>query len=161
MKRKPLTVLTALSLFFFDFGICMLMPPSFSGDWKINVDQSENAQAAPKEVKINLSKDSIFIERVTSDDQSFLEKLSFDGKLNTCTTTSGRKKSGSAKWDEEGKSFTENATLSEINDQGKTVFNVVEHWELSGDQKQLTITTTLSNASGASAQRQDVYDRQD
>ena len=157
MKIFSLTGCVILFLVVFGFKNHLEIQ-SFAGDWKINM-QNEGYQSAPKELKIQLTGDSIFIERVTTDDQTFVEKMSFDGKPNTCTTTSGRKKTGTAKWDEEGKSFTENATLGDTGNPAAVAFTVTEHWQLSEDQTQLTIVTMLSNASGGSGERTDVYDR--
>jgi hypothetical protein len=160
MKNARLAGLMAIGVLIFGFRNYVTVGGSFSGNWKINLERSEGGKSAPKAMKMKLTKDSIFIERITSDDQTFVEKMSFDGKVNICTTTSGRRKSGSAKWDEEGKAFTENATLGEPDDPDQVAFTVVEHWQLSEDQNQVTVFTKLTNASGASGQRRDVYDRQ-
>jgi hypothetical protein len=160
MKNARLSGLLVIGLLIFGFRNHVTVDGSFSGNWKINLQKSEGGQSAPKAMKIKLTKDSIFIERITGDDQTFVEKMSFDGKVNICTTTSGRRKSGSAKWDEEGKAFTENATLGQPDDPEKVAFTVVEHWQLSEDQNQVTVFTKITNTSGANAQRKDVYDRQ-
>ena len=133
--------------------------PDFSGNWTVNLEKSEHGDSSPKTLRLTQTKDSLFVERTTANDLSFVEKISFDGKTFTSTTTSKRRKSGSAHWDADSASFTENAVLGDVNDQDKTAFTVLEHWQLSGDGKQLTVETTLSNPAGQSVTSKAVYDK--
>jgi hypothetical protein len=43
--------------------------------WKINLDQSENGQSAPGVVRISQTADSIVIDRIIGDKDSFAERL--------------------------------------------------------------------------------------
>ena len=134
---------------------------SFNGKWKINLAESQHGESAPAELLLTQTADSVFIERTGADQKSFVEKLSFDGKNCSCTTTSGRKKIGTAKWDDTSKeSFIETATLSDATDPGQVAFHVTEHWQLSADGKKLTEEITISNASGAQFSSKAVYERQ-
>ena len=71
--------------------------PDFTGTWNIDLDKNENGDAAPITMHLKQTNDSLIIERVTKDGQSFFERLSFDGKPCICTTTSKRRKTGRAK----------------------------------------------------------------
>ena len=132
----------------------------FSGTWNFDEAKSENAGSSPKTLKLTQTTDSLFIERVEASGKSFTEKISFDGKTNVCTTTSGRRKSGTAKWNQPGRDFTENATLGDRDNADKVAFTVVEHWTLSEDGTEVTVETKLSNAAGDSTTFKAVYDKQ-
>src|SRR5258706_4680990 len=151
--------ITLLTVFCF-FTIISVNKTDFSGTWIINLDKSENGNAAPVTMKIIQSTDSLFIERITSDDQSFIEKLSFDNKINICTTTSNRKKSGSAHWNEDGNSLTETATLSDVSDPDKIAFHVTERWKISPDQKELTVESIVTATDGREFKINAVFERQ-
>jgi hypothetical protein len=132
----------------------------FSGTWNFDESKSENAGSSPKTLKLTETKDSLLIERTESENKTFVEKLSFDGKTNICTTTSGRRKSGTAQWNKPGSEFTENAVLGDRDNPDKTAFTVVEHWVLSDDGTEVTVETKLSNAGGALATFKAVYNKQ-
>ncbi len=132
----------------------------FSGTWNFNEAKSENAGSSPKTLKLTQTTDSLFIERTENDNKSFTEKISFDGKTFSCTTTSGRRKSGAAKWNQPGRDFTENATLGDRDNPDKVAFTVVEHWTLSEDGTEVSVESTLSNAAGGSTSFKAVYNKQ-
>lgn len=133
--------------------------PDFAGNWKINLDKSDNGEGAPVSMHVKQTGDSLIIERVTKDDQSFFERLSFDGKSCVCMTTSKRRKTGTAKWDAGEKLLTETGTLSDPKDLDKTAFNFVEKWQLSADGKELTLESTVTLADGRNFTITAVYDK--
>ena len=132
----------------------------FTGNWAINLEKSEHGESSPKAMKLTQTKDSLFIERITNDDKSFVEKISFDGKTCVTTTTSGRRKSGTAKWNNEGTSFTETAVLGDVPNADKVAFSVVEHWQLSEDGKQVTVESEITVVGKGQFAMKAVYDRQ-
>ena len=164
MKNSLWIIVTASSLLLFSFSgkgfPAAKAKADFSGNWKIDLQKSDKAGSAPPVIKLTQTPDSLFIERVSADGKSFVEKLSFDGKTFVSVTTSKRTKSGTAKWDAGGQSFTETARLGEVGDPEKTAFNVTEHWTLSGDGKEVTVETDLSKSDGASFAMTAVYDKQ-
>lgn len=133
---------------------------NFTGNWAINLEKSEHGESSPKAMKLTRTKDSLFIERITNDDKSFVEKLSFDGKTCITITTSGRRKTGTAKWDAPGTSFTETAVLGDVPDADKVAFSVVEHWQLSEDGKEVTVESTITAVGRGQFNMKAVYDRQ-
>src|SRR5579862_5203839 len=133
--------------------------PNFSGNWNINADNSENGGSAPIKMRLTQTDDSLIIERVTNDGQSFIERLSFDGKPCVCTTTSKRRKTGSAKWDAGDKSLTETGTLSDTRDLNKTAFNFIENWQLSADGRELTLESKVTLSDGRNFTIKAVYDK--
>ena len=158
--KNAASVITLLTIFCFFTAASQVKRTDFSGAWNINLDKSENGTAAPVTMKITQSTDSLIIERTTSDDKSFVEKLSFDGKTNVCTTTSNRKKSGSAHWNEDGSSFIETAVLGDMSDPDKVAFNVTEQWKISTDQKELTVESLVKAADGREFKINAVFERQ-
>jgi hypothetical protein len=154
---KTLIMITILSI------TMLAMRPvagDFSGTWNLDETKSENAGSAPVTLKLTQTKDSLFIERTEAGNKTFVEKLSFDGKTNICTTTSGRRKSGTSQWNKPGSDFTENAVLGDRNNPDKVAFTVVEHWTLSDDGTEVTVETKLSNAGGTLATFKADYNKQ-
>jgi len=131
-----------------------------TGNWRLDLAKSERAESAPPQLRLTQTVDSVVIERTTVDNQSFIEKLSFDGKTCTSTTTSKRRKSGSAHWGDANRSFTETAVLSEVGNAEKVAFSVIEHWQLSANGKELILESTLTTANGLTFSSKAVYKRQ-
>ena len=152
-----LAMLTAV--FFMAQGATAQTKPGFSGEWSINQGKSEGAEASPPILFIDRKNDTLSVKRIEVDERTFVEKICFDGKKFVSVTGSGRPKTGTAKWNEKERSFTENAVLGEQGNAEKIAFKVIEKWSLSADGKELTVETTISNASGASATTKAVYDR--
>ncbi|HLX91563.1 MAG TPA: hypothetical protein VKR32_07765 [Puia sp.] len=154
-----LLIAATLSGFRYAWKYTLYAKPDFSGNWNINLDKSENGEGAPITIHVTQTGDSLIIERVTKDGQSFFERLSFDGKPCVCLTTSKRRKTGVAKWDSGDKPLTETGTLSDAQDLNKTAFNFVEHWELSTDGKELTLKSTVTISNGQSFTIKAVFDK--
>ena len=129
----------------------------FSGKWAIDATKGTNAGRTAKELHVTQTKDTVWAERVEPSGKTFVEKITTDGKSFKSITTSGSRKTGTAKWDENGKGFTETAKLGADDDKATPGLNVSEQWSLSDDKKELTISTVISNASGQSMNIKGVY----
>ena len=132
----------------------------FSGSWFINLDKSQHGERAPKMMILIATGATLSIERTSARDLSFVEKVRFDEQPFFSTTTSGRRKTASAKLTADGRSFIETAIIDDGVDPDKVAFNLVEAWQLSPDGKQMSVVTDLSNAAGASSQSTAVYHKQ-
>jgi hypothetical protein len=157
--------LAATGLIFF-IAICLgantvtaQTPTGFSGEWMINADKTEQPEGSPKALKLIQTADTLLVTRYGTDNTSFVEKICFDGNKFVSVTTSGRSKTGTAKWEAGKQSFTENAVLGEPGNADKTAFTVVEKWTIAADGKELTVQTTLTNTAGASMTTKAIYNK--
>ncbi|HLX91605.1 MAG TPA: hypothetical protein VKR32_07975 [Puia sp.] len=141
--------------------IIMSMTINFQGTWHVNPDKSPNADAGAPKIQIRQTADSIFIDRTDMEGKSFSEHLSFDGKIFVSYTTSKRRKSGTAKWDNDDKSsFTETAVLGSPDKPDEVAFKVSEQWSISPDGNELTENITLTKTGGQPYNATVVYDKE-
>jgi hypothetical protein len=91
--------------------------PNFSGEWKLNKTKSElgdfGSRLAVTRVKITQYKDSISFIKTHPNGEISNETLSYDGKESVRPVTQGTgKRTSTAKWSEDGQSFTINFVIN-------------------------------------------------
>jgi hypothetical protein len=128
---------------------------NFSGEWKLNESKSELGQFArfaPRTIKTDQKADAISISRTApsfnGDDATTNETLSYDGKETETTVFGNSKRKSTAKWSDDGKTFTINYTLLlDFNGQTNEIKGT-ETWTLSDDGKALTVQTKSTSSQG-------------
>lgn len=138
---------------------CYCQEACFNGTWRLNLEKSEQGETSPPKLTVTYNRDTVSVHRTGADGKSFTEKITLDGNIFISTTTSGRQKTGTAKWDEPVRSFTEEAKLGEIDNPQKVMFMVKENYRLSDDGKQLIISSQVKNMAGQVMSVKAVYDR--
>jgi hypothetical protein len=139
---------------------------NFSGEWKLNEGKSELgefARFATKVIKAEQKQDAMTISKTAptfnGDDATVTETLTFDGKEIETTVFGTAKRKSTAKWSEDGKTFTINYTLVfEFNGQTSEVKGS-EVWTLSEDGKALNLQINASSPQGELSSKA-VYDKQ-
>ena len=128
---------------------------NFSGDWKLNESKSDLGQFASfatRTIKADQKDDSISIARTAPSfnggDFTTVETLSFDGKESESNLFGNSKKKSSAKWSEDGQSFTITYILIlDFNGQ-TTEVNGTETWTLADGGKTLVLQNNSSSSFG-------------
>jgi len=128
---------------------------NFSGEWKLNEGKSDLgqfAQFAPRTIKVNQTADSITISKTApsfqGDDVTLTETLPFDGKEVESTIFGSSKRKASAKWSDDGQTFTITFTiLFDFNGQ-QTEVKGTETWTLADGGKTLISQNNSSSSFG-------------
>ena len=139
---------------------------NFSGEWKLNESKSDLGQFASfatRTIKTNQTNDSINIARTApsfnGDDFTTNETLTFDGKESESKLFGNSTKKASAKWSEDGQTFTITyKLLLDFNGQQNEV-NGTEVWSLSDGGKTLVLQNNSSSSFGDLATKA-VYEKQ-
>lgn len=129
----------------------------FSGHWTLNENKSDMGQFAnivPPKIEASQREDSLSITRNNktfdgSSEYTVSETLSYDGKEKETVTPPGNsKRKASAKWSDDGKTFTITYTLTL--DFGGDPMEVkgTEVWTLGDDKKTLNVTNSSSSSFG-------------
>lgn len=121
---------------------------NFSGDWKINPPKSDfgkfGERSTPIEIKINQTKDSIIIERISRSSKgeihSYVERLAINGNPVKILIGNSRSKTTAVKWVEDKQAMTEIANYQDdMAPEQYATSKGTETWSMSGDGKTLTI----------------------
>lgn len=163
-SKRLLTLLIAPA-FLFAFST-KTYRTNFSGEWKLNESKSELGQFgrfAVRAIKADQKEDAITIVKTApsfnGDDMTTTETLSYDGKETEITVFGNSKKKSTAKWSDDGKTFTINYTLLlDFNGQTSEIKGT-ETWTLSDDGKTLTSQIHSSSPQGEFSWKA-VYDKQ-
>lgn len=139
---------------------------NFSGEWKLNESKSDLGQFgrfAVKIIKADQKEDAITITTTrpsfNGDDVTSSETLSYDGKETETTVFGNSKRKSTAKWSDDGKTFTISYTLLlDFNGQQSEIKGT-EVWTLSDDGKSLTSQINSSSPQGEFSWKA-VYDKQ-
>lgn len=139
---------------------------NFSGDWKLNEGKSDLGQFArfaTRLIKADQKDDAITIAKTApsfnGEDVTITETLSYDGKETETTVFGSSKRKSTAKWSDDGKTFTISYTLLfDFNGQ-ITEIKGTETWTLSDDGKVLTLQINSSSPQGEFSSKA-VYDKQ-
>lgn len=163
---KPLTY--GLLLFFcLIYGKTYSQTTDYTGNWKLNEDKSDFGKlgysSAPKFIKINQAPTEINIERYSKNeagkDQSYIEKLNFDGRPVESQIADTHKTS-SASWSSDHKLLTEHSIYKFLNRNGGTVTNKgTTIWSLSSDDKSLTSNCEMIDDDNVKYDAVWVYDK--
>jgi hypothetical protein len=164
LPKKLLTLLIAPAfLFAFTFKADRT---NFSGTWKLNESKSELGnfgRFAPRTIKADQKDDALAISRTApsfdGNDVTTTETLSYDGKETETTVFGNSKRKSTAKWSDDGKTFTINYTLLlDFNGQTNEIKGT-ETWALSDDGKALTVQTHSTSSQGERSTKY-VYDKE-
>ncbi|HVT86920.1 MAG TPA: hypothetical protein VHD35_17085 [Chitinophagaceae bacterium] len=139
---------------------------NFSGDWKLNEGKSDLGQFASyatRSIKTVQDNDSISIARtapsMNGDDFTSHETLTFDGKETESPLFGESKKIASAKWADDGQSFTITYKLMlDFNGQQNEIEGT-EKWSLADGGKTLVLENNSSSSFGDLSTKA-VYDKQ-
>lgn len=138
----------------------------FSGEWKLNEGKSELGQFArfaTRVIKADQKEEAITISKTSpsfnGEDVTITETLSYDGKETETTVFGSSKRKSTAKWSDDGKTFTISYTLLfDFNGQ-TTEIKGTEAWTLSEDGKTLTLQINSSSPQGEFSSKA-LYDKQ-
>jgi hypothetical protein len=128
---------------------------NFSGEWKLNEGKSDLGQFAPfapRTIKVEQKADSITITKTSpsfnGDMVTISETLPFDGKEVENTIFGNSKRKASAKWSDDGQTFTISYDLMlDFNGQ-TTEIKGTETWNLSDGGKTLVSQNNYSSSFG-------------
>jgi hypothetical protein len=129
---------------------------NFSGTWKLNSSKSEMGnfgRFAAHTVKADQKDDAITIAKTSpsfngGDDVTVTETLSYDGKETETTVFGNSKRKSTARWSDDGKTFTISYTLMlDFNGQTNEIKGT-ETWTLSDDGKTLTVQNHSTSSQG-------------
>jgi len=162
--RNSMAVLIATLSFLFSFTL----PPdkaNFSGEWNLKKDKSELGQFADyatRIIKADQKADMISISRTSNSfdgaEVTTTEALPFDGKETETTIFGTSKKKTSAKWSDDGQTFTMTYTmLLDFNGQTNEIKGV-ETWTLADGGKTL-ISQNNSTSSFGDLATKAVYEK--
>jgi hypothetical protein len=138
---------------------------NFSGEWKLNEGKSElgdfGGRFAARAIKVEQKEDAISIARTTpgfngGDPVTTTMTLTFDGKETESTGFGGSKRKSTAKWSEDGQTFTINHTTLFERDGQTSEFKSTETWTLKDGS--LSIVTVSSSPRGESTTKA-LYDK--
>ncbi|TMI74368.1 MAG: hypothetical protein E6H09_05495 [Bacteroidetes bacterium] len=138
---------------------------SFTGDWKLNEGKSElgdfGARFAATAIKIDQKADAITIARTRpgrngGDPTTTSVTLTFDGKETETTGFGNSKTKSTAKWSDDGQTFTINSTTSFERDGQTSEFKGTETWTLKDGA--LSIVSVNSSPRGETTIKA-VYDK--
>jgi len=138
---------------------------NFSGEWKLNEGKSDLGQFAafaPRKIKVEQKADSITITKTApsfnGDDVTITETLPFDGKEMESTIFGNSKRKASAKWSDDGQTFTITYNLMlDFNGQ-TTEIKGTEVWVLADGGKTL-VSQNNSSSSFGDIQAKGVYEK--
>jgi hypothetical protein len=153
-SRQLLTLLIAPALFL-SFK-SMPHRPDFSGDWKLNEGKSElgdfGGRFAAIAIKVEQKEDAITIAKTTpgfngGDPVTTNQTLTFDGKEAESTVFGGAKRKSTAKWSDDGHTFTISSTTLMERDGQTNEIKGTETWTLTKEGA-LSIVTVSSSPRG-------------
>jgi hypothetical protein len=167
MKKSSifsLPVLFSTIIFLFSFT-SFPEKANFSGEWNLNKDKSDLGQFADyatRIIKADQTADMISISRTstsfTGDEVTTMESLTFDGKETESTIFGNSKKKDSAKWSDDGQTFTMTYTMIlDFNGQTNEIKGV-ETWTL-GDGGKTLISQNNSSSSFGDLATKAVYEK--
>jgi hypothetical protein len=138
---------------------------NFSGEWKLNEAKSDLGQLAnyaPRTIKVEQTADSITITKTApgfnGDDVTLSETLSFDGKETKSTVYGTSTRTASAKWSDDGQTFTITYDLMlDFNGQ-QTEVKGTEVWTLADGGKTL-VSQNNSSSSFGDIQAKGIYEK--
>lgn len=138
---------------------------NFSGEWKLNEGKSDLGQYAafaPRKIKVEQKADAITISKTapsfSGEDVTISETLPFDGKEVETAIYGNSKRKASAKWSDDGQTFTITYNLTlDFNGQ-TTEIKGTETWTL-GDGGKTLVSQNNSTSSYGDIQAKGVYDK--
>lgn len=140
---------------------------NFSGSWSLNEGKSElgdfGGRIAARKIKVEQKDDAIVITKTSPSfnggEMTSTETLTFDGKTTETPVFGTAKKKSTAKWSEDGKTFTITYAIA-FERNGETMeVTGTEIWSLGSDGKSLTSQITSNSPQGEMALKA-VYDKQ-
>jgi hypothetical protein len=165
LKRKVLASSVAAFAFICTAATVIADNANLSGQWKLNEPKSElgefGARIAAKTIRMDQKADGISIDKTSSfngQERTNTEKLTFDGKETESTTFGTAKRKATAKWSQDGKTLTVDATTLFERDGQTMEFKSTETYKLSDDGKSLIIDVNSTSPRGNTTTKM-VYDK--